>query len=570
MSISYAIGILLLAWSWLQPMHLLPWVSWHSELLAFFSFVLIAISAVNTARAEGKRVGVPKIIWPLVMLALATLVQYAMGLIGFVGELFVVMFYFVAGAVALTAGFNIAIHATSSHNQQVHIRLTHVDIFACTVLVAALGSVVLALVQAVGVWDDFGWINRTSGYRRAGGNLSQPNHLATLVVMGIASLSFCYESRKLGRVLATLLFGILTLGVAVTESRSGMLSCFVIGLWWWVYRRALGARLSDVSVAIGGGVLTLLFILWPKLLEYVQSGGSLNDSALASISLSTAGRSILWPQMLGATLQRPWFGWGVGGVSMANNAVLHDYAEGLPITYAHNILLDGLVDFGIPLTLLLAVLIFYWLIRRLLQVRTREVWYCIAIVLPVGVHSMFEFPFAYAYFLLPALFAVGLLAGGVGGKAWQIRWTSAAMFVCTLTAALLWSAVEYIALEEDYRIARFEVLKVGRTPEGYQRPKTHLLTQLAGQNEVFRIVPAPGMSPDRIELLHRVAVRFPVFATQNRYALSLALNGSPEEAVRQLKVMRVMHGERAFSGIRAYWQNLAQNQYPQLQELQIP
>ena len=84
------------------------------------------------------------------------------------------------------------------------------------------------------------------------------------------------------------------------------------------------------------------------------------------------------------------------------------------------------------------------------------------------------------------------------------------------------------------------------------------------------MMPKPGMSPDRVELTHKVAMHFPWPATQNRYALSLALNGNPDEAVRQLRVMRAMHGEKIYKDIKASWSNLAQDKYPQLRELDLP
>ncbi len=39
--------------------------------------------------------------------------------------------------------------------------------------------------------------------------------------------------------------------------------------------------------------------------------------------------------------------------------------------------------------------------------------YCLALTLPVAVHSMLEVPFAYAYFLVPVMFAVGALEGAL-------------------------------------------------------------------------------------------------------------------------------------------------------------
>ena len=78
------------------------------------------------------------------------------------------------------------------------------------------------------------------------------------------------------------------------------------------------------------------------------------------------------------------------------------------------------------------------------------------------------------------------------------------------------------------------------------------------------------MTADELSLAKNVALRYPWSATQNRYALSLALNGDAEEAVRQLRVMKAMHGEKAYAPIRSAWLGLAQDKYPQLRALQLP
>ncbi len=78
------------------------------------------------------------------------------------------------------------------------------------------------------------------------------------------------------------------------------------------------------------------------------------------------------------------------------------------------------------------------------------------------------------------------------------------------------------------------------------------------------------MSADELALAREVALRFPWLATQNRYAQSLAFNGNPDEAMRQLRVMRALHGEKAYAQIKAGWTLLAHEKYPQRQALRLP
>jgi hypothetical protein len=48
------------------------------------------------------------------------------------------------------------------------------------------------------------------------------------------------------------------------------------------------------------------------------------------------------------------------------------------------------------------------------------------------------------------------------------------------------------------------------------------------------------------------------------------LNGQPEEARRQIKVMRAMHGEKAHKRLMASWKVLAKSTYPELTDCIVP
>jgi hypothetical protein len=279
----------------------------------------------------------------------------------------------------------------------------------------------------------------------------------------------------------------------------------------------------------------------------------------------------VWPQLLAAALQRPWFGWGLREVSEAHNAVLDAYSVGEPFSYAHNIVLDFAIGIGLPLTVLLFTVVTVWGVLRVRAVRSLLPWYCIAMALPFATHSMLEYPFAYAYFLLPVMLAIGVLERELAiGQVFRVsRWVAIALLSIT-TAVMAWTVWDYVRVGEDFRIVRFEARNVGKTPADYGRPNIVLLTQMSAMLEASRIVPERDMAPERIELSRKAAMRFPWTATQNRYALSLALNGNPDEARRQIKVMRAMHGEGTHRGIMRNWQELADAKYPELNEFIEP
>jgi hypothetical protein len=346
-----------------------------------------------------------------------------------------------------------------------------------------------------------------------------------------------------------------------------VLSFLLLALWVMVGRTRVGLKISPWTMALASVLFLMVFFSWPLWMGMIGS-----FAPDARVNTQPGLRLVVWPQLIQAVLMHPWFGWGLRGVSVAHNAVAHAYDVSEPFTYAHNILLDLAVGAGLPLTVLIVMVVAVWLWRRIVRIRQQLPWYCMATVLPVATHSMLEFPYAYAYFLAPAMFMLGVLESHTEHKKPRLqigrRGIVVGLSVVTLLGA--WSVLEYFAIEEDFRIARYEALRIGQAPADHQRPKIYLLTQLDAMLDGTRIVPQPGMSNDQLELARKVALRFPWPALQNRYALSLALNGNSDEAMRQLRVMRALHGEKAYADIKASWVNLANDKYPQLHELVLP
>lgn len=550
-------GMLLATASWLIPFHFPPWVSWHGEVFAFLAVCLFASEAIFVAISADPRgeISFPSISIPLILLMAVIGIQLSTGTLRFFGDAAVYIFYLLLCVACITLG------------AAVRARAEFYSLLSGSLVFAAFISAVISLIQVLDVWETASWINRMPQLRRPGGNLGQPNQLATLLLMGLASLVFLFETKKLGRVASVLLALSLLVGLAITESRTGILSFFVLMVWWLAKRKTINFKLSPWLVMLAGTGFLFLFWRWPVLMDEILQSGDIG----ATVNTGLGGRWLVWPQLFEAMWQQPWFGWGFGQVSTAHNAVVDGYASSEPFTYAHNILLDFALGVGIPVAVLFGVMSIVWLWRRLKSARTLVPWYCLAVILPVAMHSLLEFPFAYAYFLLPVMFCLGALDGLAGIKpAIRLGVKPVAAILLGSTVIMAWSVVEYVSIEEDFRIVRFEALKLGSTPTDYERPKVVLLTQLDALLKGGRIVPKPGMSADEMELARSVALRYPWPATQSRYALSLALNGNPNEAIRQLRVMRALHGEKTYAQVRDGWRIASAEKYPQLKDLTLP
>ena len=562
---------ILLFLAWLMPSHFLPWTSWHSEVIVFFAVFLCAcISVFKLLPAKNARqLKLPYLVLPFLMMAVTAVVQAMTGLMTFGGDAFVFVSYSVMCILCLAFGFasnkqtqtpETAVGAGSASDSSL-------TLFAFALILGSFASVMVALVQVLELWPDSAWINRMPQLRRPGGNLAQPNHLATLVLMGIASLVFVYESGKLKKTPSILILLTLCIGLAITESRTGVLSMLLLSCWWAIKKNKISAGVSSWLVFLTVTGFLVFFLAWPSILIFIQQSSGVS----AEVNIKAGIRLVVWPQLLEAMSHRPLWGWGLGEVAKAHNSVAHNYLVSEPFSYAHNILLDLALGIGIPLTAIVVLLAGIWSWRRIGHVANMRTWYCVAVVLPLAVHSMLEFPFAYAHLLAPALFAVGVLEGRLkpaAGFVINVRFAAVFLFVISVLAS--WSAVEYLEIEEDFRIARFEALKIGQKPANYVAPNVILLTQLKALLTATRISPKPRMSPDELDIVRKTALRYPWSAPQNRYALSLALNGNRDEAIRQLKVIRAIHGEKVYLSIKNHWIELGDTQFPQLKLIPIP
>lgn len=553
--------------SWLMPLHILPWVSWHSEVPAFLAVFLLVLGGLTAwvwrTRGTALRISLPASMLLWLALCLLVLVQWICGQIGFAGDALVLGLYFALCSLAWGLGY---VANLADRGQDVLLEPS-LEVVAWTLLAGASASAVIAMVQAFDVWETAGWINRMPQLRRPGGNIGQPNQLATLLVMGMASILFLHQYKRMGHYAAGMLLLLLAVGLAATESRTGLLSMTVLViLWWQIGRGHMSLRVKPWSVIAGFMVFLVLYVSWSSVMSQADS-----MAQAAQVKTKAGMRLVVWPQLVEAITLHPWAGWGLREVPAAHNAVVSEHATSEPYSYAHNIVLDLALGVGVPLTIMILGVVGLWLRRRLMASANIQAWYCIAAVLPIAVHSMLEFPFAYAYFLAPAMFLLGSWEAMTGAKAClHIRIKTAAAFVALISAVAAWSVIEYVRIEEDFRVVRFESLRLGKTPADHERPKVLLLTQLDALLHAGRIEPRPEMPPEMIELARKAAMRYPWPATQNRYALSLALNGRPEEALRQLRVIRAQHGERMYGVIRGNWQTLGQEKHAALRELHLP
>jgi hypothetical protein len=227
------------------------------------------------------------------------------------------------------------------------------------------------------------------------------------------------------------------------------------------------------------------------------------SSSRLSTSMADSPRLHIYQQLVWAVFDRPWTGYGWMQTAYAQSVAAEYVFGGVETDYAHNLILDFLVWFGIPMGILLlltffAVAIYNW--------RRSEIHYKMAYVMfaPLVVHSQLEFPFAYAFFLLPAGALLGYLGGHALAQTAQATNSTTignkiaiASFALTgfLGAAV---SIDYLSLAEDFRVLRFENRNVGSVPDDFRQSSPLILTDMRFMMDMIRYKPRAAENQRKI------------------------------------------------------------------------
>lgn len=547
-----AFGWCLFGLSWLLPNHYNPWLNFHSETLALAAVAMLLGSVL---RIKNQQV----IQWPLLATIILALVlipwaQWIFGVSYFVGDAVLATYYLPAWAAAIFLGYHFVRHGRQFET------LMHV------LWVVALLSAYIGLMQWLKVEDRLGiYATQTSLADPAMGNLAQPNQMATLMLIGVVAYAYAYERRVFGLPIFVMGIFFITAALVMTHSRAGMLGALTITAFYWVKRRQVQTRISGQMVLVWAALFVIATLLSPHL-----------DQALLLSSereplFTSNGRIQLWLRALNGIRHSPWLGYGWNQTATAMMYGALAYPGESYITYAHNVLLDMLTWNGIPLGVSLIGFGAYWFFTRAYQVKELNSIYAMGCLLPFIIHSLVEFPFAYAYFLVLAGFMMGTIEGTRTEQSHvlRIRKISAAGTLIFLFSSGIYITYEYFLIEEDVRVTRFENLHVGATALDYQKPNIILLTQMAALQRASRQQPVPGMTTHQLEDLRQTVQQFPHGGLLLRYALVLGLNEDKKGALEALALVRSMYGERFYTAAKEVWNEKA-NTYPVLKTIVPP
>ena len=545
----------------LLPNHYYPWANFNQEFLSYLGLLLLAAGLV-TAR---KSISAPQTSLIVATVSLLPLLQYAFGVIFFWGDAFLTFGYIAGLALTITIGYNWQQQIASKASQLID------------PLNALMGYLLAAAVLSTGI-AIYQWLDLSNlGYLivdigpgvTPGGNLSQRNNFGSLASLGIVAAFYFRQRKILSLPTLILLAALLILGLAICQSRTPWLIGLCSIVWIFTQRKTLS---NSGQILISLLALILFYLLLTLFVLPILADGLLlsHDSYLRSAAIG--GRGVLWPSLLSAVFSGGWFGYGWGQVAVAQMAIGDHFENSTFTEYSHNLFLDLLIWNGPVLGLILIAMILSWAYRQVKNCRCENHVFVLWAIGALAVHSMLEYPFAYAYFLLP----VGLLIGAAESFSDARRWSIKRPRLVSIPLLAIFSFV-LVLVFRDYQIAEAKHRQMRFASAGFVgAEKMHvpagdilLLTQLSHFLSFTVTLARENMSDAELEAMGKVVSRYGYPPSLFRYALALGLNGRPIEAQRIMAVLQNTTNAEIYAEAFDNWASMAER-YPQLSQVMPP
>lgn len=529
--------------------HIHPFRTYYQEAL-----VVLAVLACYLGFCFSKRIEfhIPTIVVIPFILILIALLQTVLG-IGSHQHLFYPLFYFVLTALSMIVGANWTAQLQGAE------RICFM--FALVQLIAAVLSVLIQCVQITGVdWTPYVMYiaHSPDTPMRPFANVAQPNQLALLLCFGLASIWWLLQTKRLSGFFALAFSLFLLWGVALTQSRIAWIILPVFALLAWF--KVIGQH------SIRRSVLLLLLIVYIGFVWFLPSIAEALGFSSASIAERVGGRSErsgLLQQAWFMIKQHPWLGVGWFGFGAEQVKIAADFPSTIYAEHSHNLILNLMVELGVPVALLIFSVLLYWFYQTCIvrsAAKNNQVAFGMLSLIAVGVHSMVEFPLWYAFVLLPIAVLMGMLH--------QLRWP-AQTTVVTIPRAVpvaisVVGIVVLVLVTLDYQrvVNGFKAFRQADTiavvpQEVIARPTVTLLPDYFDYFQLMKITPKEKMAAQEIAFVERMSLRFGYVHVLNKLAEVYVLNGQMAQAQRTLLTLQRLHPV-AYPGYFDYWQSLAQ------------
>lgn len=509
----------------LLPFRYAPMPSFYAEALVFTALVFLWLQ--HTVLFNQKHIEIPYITLPFLGISFIPLLQYTIGKVYFFERAIIPFFYIIAFWSAIIVSYNFI--RNKSPNSDYFFRN-----IAITLIIAGLLSTFISTLQ----WLNFNFwplIDKPSG-NRFSANLGQPNHLSTILIMSIIGCLYLFESKAIKAASFYFITGILTWGVALTQSRTAWITFPILTILYIIYNNKSKRTVNFKCFSQVLFIYIVIILLMPILNKL------LNDLGISVIKTSTVAerasggylRFIIWDQMIHAITQKPLLGWGWYQTSVAQYHVLPLVPGTEWINSSHAFILDILVWCGLPLGCILIFWIAYFY-TKIINFKIFTNLFALMMITPVIIHSFLEFPLFYSYFLIPCGLCTGLLINKSDLKRVSIPYIFSLLISIIGGILVYWVFMDYNAATNNQRLAdHFEL--TGRKEKVILQP--NLFFDLQRNNAEFTLWETKNrISADQLREFEKVVGSgFNVYAIY-KYAMILALNDQQAQAQALLNMI---------------------------------
>jgi len=549
-------GATLLAIAFVLPVGDAPWYSFWREWTASIAVLLIAFGTLSRLVELRLPLRLNVRSTPALALALSALcwLQYALGQVPYVSDALLPSLYLAAFALCWTTA------ASLPEAER--------DALAYRIAAALLAAALLSVPLAVGQW--LGWLTLDLGVPVVGGrpvaHMEQANLLCSLLIQGVIGLWRLQARARLGPRPTAIALVVLLPVIVLTQSRVAWLvavAALIIVAW----RRDLVPMRTSGRVIVAAAVAVVIAGL---LLPAVDSSLGIAGASLAERT-SQGRRPAMWALFIDAAAAHPLLGWGVLQNGAAQLALASRHPSlGWYFSSAHNVVLDLVLWFGIPVGLVAGAVLYLTALRRVARAPSTAQLATAFAAVALLMHALVELPLHYAYFLLP----LGLLLGTGGVPASPTRASVGAARalhrVVPLALALLATGVlgtlarEYIAITDSRPIMAFDksIWHAVLTADP-PAPDVMLLDRLRAFHAFAATPLRDGLPQAALDESRAVMHRTPFAPVIERAALIAGLNGRTAESQQAIALVCRFEPSDACEESRRVW-GLWRARWPQL------
>jgi len=396
----------------LQYHHARPIPAFYTEYIAFF--LGTAALTLFLAGRYWRNVAIPWIVFAPMGLFAVMLLQMNLGMSAYYEIQIIALLYLVWAMLLVILGAVL----------RKEFGLTIISVvLAWSFLMGGELSAVVGILQHFNIDSFLDNFIAAKNFAAVYGNVGQTNHFATYICLALASLVFLFSAARLPIWVVIPLALPLLLVLSLSGSRSSGIYLFaVLALSLLVYWRGTlctegyvaKRRLLITSFILITGFVLMQWLLVKASIFAVPTGSITVADRIFDQASGTSARIYLWQEAWHMFLQAPILGIGTGQFAL-HHFQLSTVFQTPEITgiynNAHNLILHLLAETGLAGTLPVVGGIVLWLLG-LYSVRRQSLdlslWWLLAMVGIIGIHSLHEYPLWYGHFLGLAAFLLGV------------------------------------------------------------------------------------------------------------------------------------------------------------------